>query len=151
MEFVPEKSIIPSTEHVPSSAVEEKLATRNPLDILIVGNDESARELFQSCREFGCLPHHTSDFDLSSSAFGRHNYHLLLIVVDEEMEALELVRNVQTPSYVMRPEKIVGFAPAGKEISTERCRLGGLEDVFPEMPDSKQLKDIIQSVLDARG
>lgn len=151
MRFVPEKSAIPSAERVSVSQREGKLATRHPLDILIVGNDESARELFQLCREFGYLPHHTSDFDLSGSAFERRNYDLLLVVVDDEPKALELVRNVTTSGYVMRPEKIVGFAPAGKEISIERCRLGGLENVFREMPAPEQLKDIITSVLNARG
>ncbi|NBB80776.1 MAG: PAS domain S-box protein [Verrucomicrobia bacterium] len=154
MKLVPNTNDLPGIERLSTDsnpAFEANLAAMHPLDILVVGPEESAAELLKSCRHLGYAPHHSTDYDLSRSASGHREYDLLLIVLEGELKALELVRNVSTGSYAMRPEAIIGFVPADQTISMERCQLGGLNHVVQDAPTVEKLEEVIRDAVDVRG
>lgn len=135
----------------PNSGAKVKMVVQHPLDILVIGPDESTAELLQTCRSLGYAPHHSVDYDLGESAFGHRNYNLVLVALDKDLQALELVRRVSAGSYAMRPESIIGFGPAEQDFSLERCRLSGFGQVLPEAPCKEKLRAMIMDVVGARG
>lgn len=135
----------------PDRSGDKEFAHLHPLDILIVGPDESTVEWVQACRDLGYAPHHSGDYDLDGSAFGHRDYELVLIVLDRELKALELARKVSTSGYAMRPESMIGLASEEQDFSLERCRLNGLGEVVRGAPGKEALEEAIKRVVSARG
>ena len=153
IKLVSDEQYLPSSRHPVvqvDRGIEEKLAVRLPLNVLVVGPEDSTAGLLKSFRRLGYAPHHLEDYDLCRSASGDREYDLLLIVLDEESRALELARSVSKSSYAMRPEAIIGILPAGQEVSIDQCRLAGFLRVLQSAPTEEELEAVIRQAVDVR-
>jgi PAS domain S-box-containing protein len=112
-----------------AAAKVDRIAGDHPCDILIVGPRETASPLIASCRKLGYAPHHSTDYEIRSSAFRRRRYNVLFVCMDDEKPAHELSRKIFASGYIQEPESIIGFVPAGRSVSSERCRLSRIEHI----------------------
>ena len=129
----------------------ERIAESHPCDILVVGPEDETRGLLLSCRQLGYSPHSTEDYDLGGSSYRRRHYNVMFIWMGDELKALELARKISANSQILKPESIVGCAPADQKISKDRCRLSGMHEVIQDKLRPKPVREVILSVLSARG
>ncbi|MFT5837139.1 MAG: PAS domain S-box-containing protein [Candidatus Azotimanducaceae bacterium] len=125
----------------------ERIAEAHPCDILVVGPEDETRALIVSCRRLGYAPHSTEDYDLSGSKYRRRHYNIMFIWMGDELKALELARKISATAQMLKPESIVGYAPADQKVSKDRCRLSGMHEVMQQKPRPQSVREIILNVL----
>jgi len=128
----------------------ERISEAYPCDILVVGPEDNTRNLIASCRKLGYAPHSTDNYDLGGAAYRRRHYNIMFIWMGDELKALELTHKISATAQMLKPESIVGCAPAEQKISSERCRLSGVHEVIQEKLCTETVRKVILRVLGAR-
>lgn len=148
--FIGENSEMEGLTRTPFDPV-ERIAEAHPCDILVVGPEDETRALIVSCRQLGYAPHSTEDYDLSGSAYRRRHYDIMFIWMGDELKALELARKISAATQMLKPESIIGCAPAEQKISKDRSRLSGMQEVVQTALRPQAIREVILTALDARG
>ncbi|MGJ8651986.1 MAG: ATP-binding protein [Opitutaceae bacterium] len=152
--FVVRTELIDNDEYVKNTAnpfdSEERISEEHPCDILIVGPAEDTATLLNCCRQLGYFPHSCQDYDLSSGAYIRRQYNIIFVWMGDEAIALNLCRQISADAGIKKTATIVGYAPQGREVSIDRCKLSGLGDVMDSPIGTASLTNTILSVLGER-
>ena len=124
-----------------------RIAEEHPCDILIVGPDRETSALADACRLLGYKPHRTEDYELKGDVFSRRQYNLTFIWIAEEREALALARVISNTNQAVKSKAVIGCVPPTVRVSSERCRLNGMQEVIPSTYDAAEIRSLILSVL----
>ncbi|CAA6677007.1 MULTISPECIES: hybrid sensor histidine kinase/response regulator [unclassified Lentimonas] len=129
----------------------ERIVEQHPCDILVVGGRDETAALMQTCRRLGYAPHHAQHYDLTESDFQRRRYNIVFIEMSQEVEGLELARQLCSVAKMKRPESILGVVPDGHFVSKERCKLVGMQRLIEGNQDLMTIREVILDVLNEHG
>ncbi len=129
----------------------DRIAEEHPCDILIVGPPADTAKLLLSCRKLGYTPHHISDYSFSERGYRGRYYDIVFVWMADVSRALELTRQLRLKASGKWVNTVVGVLPEGRTISTERCKLSGMEHVLNGEPGPHAVRELIMKLLFARG